>query len=141
MATLNMPAPQTTDAHQKSLGELFTDLTRDTATLVRQEVALATAEITHKASKAGQDIGKIAVGGALAYAGLIVVLIGIAIALAAAGMATWLAYLLVGVIVLAVGGFIAFQGLTALKSTDLVPRQTVETLKDDAKWVKEQAKP
>jgi hypothetical protein len=139
MATYDMPRMET-DPRDKSLGELFGDLTRDTANLVRQEVALARAELGQKAAKVGKDVGTIAAGGALAYAGLIVLLFGIAAALVEAGMIPWLAYVLVGLIVLVVGGLIAMQGLAALKQTDPVPHQTVETLKEDARWAKEQAK-
>ena len=142
MATYDMPttAPNTT-AREKSLGELFGDLTRDTATLVRQEVALARAELSEKAAKVGKDVGMIAAGGAVAYAGLIVLLIGFAAGLVAAGMTAWVAYVLVGLIVLAVGALVAWQGCVALKNVDPTPRETVETLKEDARWIKEQAKP
>jgi len=139
MATYDMPQVGT-DPRDKSLGELFGDLTRDTATLVRQEVALARVELGQKAAKVGKDVGTIAAGGALAYAGLIVLLFGIATALIAAGMSAWVAYVLVGLVVLVIGGLIAMQGLAALKHTDPVPQQTVETLKEDARWAKEQAK-
>lgn len=128
-------------ARERSLGELFGELTRDTAMLVRQEVTLARVELTDKATKVGKDVGTIAAGGAVAYAGLIVLLLGVAAALIAAGMSAWGAYVLVGLIVLAIGGIIAMQGLAQLKQADPVPRQTVETLKDDAQWAKEQAKP
>jgi len=139
MATYDMPRVEA-DPRDKSLGELFSDLTRDTTNLVRQEVALARAELGQKAAKVGKDVGMIAAGGALAYAGLIVLLFGIATALIAAGMNAWVAYVLVGMVVLIAGGLVAMQGLAALKQTDPVPHQTVETLKEDARWAKEQAK-
>jgi hypothetical protein len=134
-----MPAPPSTDPHQKSLGELFSDLTRETAMLVRQEVALARAEIGQKASRMGKDVGMIAAGGAVAYAGLIVLLFGVALGLVALGMAPWVAYLLVGLVVGAIGGLMAWQGMSGLKHTDPMPRETVETVKEDARWAKEQA--
>jgi fatty acid desaturase len=140
MTTYNIPASSAGEPQQKSLGELFGDLTRETATLVRQEVSLAQAELTQKATKAGKDVGMIAAGGAVAYAGLIVLLIGIALALVAAGLAPWLAYILVGAVVAGVGGYFTMQGLSSLQKIDPVPHQTVETLKEDARWAKEQAK-
>jgi hypothetical protein len=141
MTTYNIPASPVNDVQQKSLGELFGDLTRDTANLVRQEVSLAQAEMTEKATRIGKDVGMLAAGGAVAYAGLIVLLIGIALALVALGMAAWLAYILVGAVVAAVGGFFAMQGLAKLREVDPMPHQTVETLKADARWAKEQVKP
>jgi len=140
MATYNLPSTVAVESHQRSLGDLFSDLTRDTATLIRQEVSLATTEITHKATRAGKDIGVILAGGSLAYAGIIVLLFGIATGLIAMGMAAWLAYLLVGGIVAGVGGFLAMQALDKLKEIDLVPHDTVNTLRDDVRWAKEQVK-
>jgi len=138
MATYNMPAPSSADVQGKSLGDLFSDLTQETATLVRQEVALARAEISQKASRLGKDVGLIAAGGAVAYAGLILILFGVALGLAALGMSPWIAYLLVGIVAGLLGGSIAWQGVSGLKHADPVPHQTVETLKDDARWAKEQ---
>lgn len=122
----------------RSLGELFGDLARDTGTLVRQEVQLATTEMTHKASQAGRDVGALAVGGLIAYAGLLAILAAVIIALAAAGLPWWLAALLVGVVVAVVGAVLIQRGLGALKHLDLTPRQTVETLKEDTQWAKDQ---
>jgi len=138
MATYNMPAPSSADVQGKSLGNLFSDLTQETATLVRQEVALARAEISQKASRLGKDVGLIAAGGAVAYAGLILILFGVALGLAALGMSPWIAYLLVGIVAVLLGGMIARHGVSGLKHADPVPHQTVETLKDDARWAKEQ---
>jgi hypothetical protein len=133
-----MPASPNVDPQGRSLGELFSDLTRETATLVRQEVALARAEIGQKASRLGKDVGMVAAGGAVAYAGLILILFGVALGLVALGMAAWAAYLVVGIVVGVIGGLIAWQGMSGLKHADPVPHQTVETLKEDARWAKEQ---
>lgn len=124
---------------ERSLGELFGDLARDTGLLVRQEVRLATSEISQKATRVGQSLGALAVGGAVAYAGFLALLAALIIGLARLGMPWWGAALLVGLVVGGIGAFIVQRGLATLKSTDFVPRQTVETLKEDAEWVKEQA--
>jgi len=122
----------------RSLGELFGDLTRETTTLVRQEVELAKAEMTQKASAVGKDIGFLAIGGAVAYAGLLALVAAIIILLATIGVPWWLAAALVGVIVAGIGYLLIQQGLTALRRTNLVPSQTVQTLKEDAEWMKDQ---
>lgn len=129
-----------TQAHKddRSLAELFGDLARDTGTLVRQEVELATAEMTHKATRLGRDVGFLAVGGLVAYAGFLAILAAVVIALAAGGLPWWLAALLVGAVVAVVGAVLIQQGLNELKRTDLTPRQTVETLKEDTQWAKDQ---
>jgi hypothetical protein len=122
----------------RSLGELFADLARDMGVLVRQEVGLATTEMTHKATRAGRELAVLAVGGLVAYAGLLAILAAIVIGLAAAGLPWWLAALLVGVVVAVIGGALVQRGLAALKHADLAPRQTMQTLKEDAQWAKDQ---
>ena len=125
---------------ERSLGELFGDLARDTGTLVRQEVELAKTEMTQKASRAARDIGMLAAGGLVAYAGFLGILAAIVLGLVAAGLDAWLAALLVGAVVAAVGALLVQRGLSALKREELAPRQTVETLKEDAQWAKDQVK-
>ena len=125
---------------ERSLGELFGDLARDTGTLVRQEVELAKTEMTQKASRAARDIGVLAAGGLVAYAGFLAILAAIVLGLVAAGLDAWLAALLVGAVVAAVGALLVQRGLSALKREELAPRQTVETLKEDAQWAKDQVK-
>jgi uncharacterized membrane protein len=55
------------------------------------------------------------------------------------GLPLWASFLIVAIIVFAVGGFMAYRGYDKLRKTDLMPRQTVETLKEDAQWAKEQS--
>jgi len=123
----------------QSLGELFAALLKDTTTLVRQEMTLAKAELGEKAAKIGRNVGLLAAGGAVAYAGMLAVLVAIISLLAHAGMAWWAAALLVGVVVAAVGGFLISKGLNALKHEDLAPRQTLETIREDTQWIKDRA--
>jgi hypothetical protein len=123
----------------RSLGELFSELAQETSTLVRQEVNLAKTEMSQKASTAGKHVGVLAAGGALAYAGLLAILAGV-IALLNDIMPLWAASLLVGIVV-AVGGYILVRrGLDALKREDFAPRETIETLKEDQQWAKDQTK-
>jgi len=124
----------------RSLGELFAELARESSTLVRQEIDLAKAELTGKATGAAKDIGLVAAGGFVAYAGFLGVLAAIVIALAAAGLPWWLSALLVGAVVIGAGYFLIQKGLSALKHEDLAPRQTIESIKDDTRWAKEQVR-
>lgn len=124
----------------QSLGDLFGDLTRDMGKLVRQEVQLARTEMTQKASRASKHIAFIGAGGAVAYAGFLALLAAVIIILGTVGVPWWLSALLVGVIAAAVGYFLIMKGVDALKHMDMAPKQTVQTLKEDAEWAKEQAK-
>ena len=122
---------------ERSLGDLFSQLTHDLSTLMRQEVMLAKTELRQKASKAGKDVGFLAAGGAIAYAGFLVILAGIVLALGLV-LPWWASALIVGVVVAAIGYFLIRKGQTALKQADLTPKQTIETLKEDQQWAKEQ---
>lgn len=122
----------------RSLGELFSDLTREMSTLVRQEVALAKTEMTEKVSALGKNAAMLIVGGALLYAAFLALVATAIIALAYA-MPWWLAALIVTIIVAIIGGVMARMGLENVKKTQLAPTKTVETIKEDATWIKQQA--
>ena len=122
----------------RSLGELLGDLMQQTGTLVRQEMKLATTELSDKASRVGKDIGALAIGGAVAYAGFLALLAAIIIGLGQLGLTWWLAALIVGVVVVAIGGLMVQKGLTALKHQNMAPQQTITSLKEDQTWAKEQ---
>ena len=124
----------------RSLGELFAELIQELTTLLRQELLLARTELGQKAARVGRDIASVAIGGAVAYAGLLAIIASVIIGLADLGLPWWLSALLVGVAVALVGYFLIQRGLTALRREDLTPRQTIETLREDARFVKEQTK-
>ena len=123
---------------ERSLGDLFSELAEETSTLVRQEVALAQTELTEKATRVGKNVGFLVVGGAIGYAALLAVLAAVVIGLAVF-IPTWLAALIVGIGVGATAYFLMISpALEALKKTDLTPRETVRSLKEDAQWLKNQ---
>jgi Putative Actinobacterial Holin-X, holin superfamily III len=119
---------------ERSLGDLFAELSRETGVLVRKEVELATTEMTDKARVAGTHVGTVAAGGALAHAGLLVLLAAFVIGLAQLGVTPWLSALIVALVTMGVGYALVNKGLSNLKRTSVTPRQTVETLKETAKW-------
>jgi hypothetical protein len=125
---------------ERSLGDLFGDLSRQLSTLVRQEIDLARAEITGKVTAAGRDAVVMGAGIALAYAALLTLLGAAVLLLVDMSVTPWLAALVVAVVVGAIGGVLIATSRQALASRDLVPTRTVETLKDDAEWAKEQMK-
>ena len=127
---------QTND--ERSLGDLFGDLARDMGTLVSQEMALARAELTEKASLVGKDIAMLAVGGLVAYAGLLAIIAAVIFLLAAWGVPLWASALIVGAIVAVIGYLLVQRGISALKHQDLTPRQTIQSIKEDTQWAKEQ---
>jgi len=124
---------------ERSIGELFAELANETSTLVRQEVQLAKTEMTQKVTSASKHAGLLGAGGALAYAGLLAILAAVIIGLGQV-IPMWLSALIVGLVVVGVGYMLVQRGLQGLKSIDPTPRQTVETLKEDTEWAKEQTR-
>ena len=130
----NADAP---DARERPIGELVKDLAGQTSTLVRQEIALAQAELTSKGKLAGKGAGMLggaAVAGLLALGALTAALV----ALLDKAMDTWIAALIVMALWALVALVLAKAGQGALKrATPPVP-QTVETVKEDIQWAKTQ---
>ncbi len=122
---------------ERSLGDLFTELAAETGTLVRQEVALAQAEMTAKATRVGKNIGFLAVGGAVGYAALLAIVAGVILAFSYF-MPAWIAAMLVGLIIGVAAYFMISAALEELKRTNLTPEKSVESIKEDAQWLKNQ---
>ncbi len=123
---------------ERSLGELFSDLASETSTLVKQEVALAQTELTQKATKVGKNVGFLVVGGAVAYAALLAFIAALIIGLGQLLGNYWAAALIVGVVIGIAAVVMILSALSALKDTGITPTQTVETIKEDAQWLKDQ---
>ena len=133
------PRP-TVGGPEPSLGELFTRLTTDTGDLVRQEVALARAEMREMASTAARDGTRMGIALGLALAGVLALTAFVVVALGDLFDNYWLGALLVGVAFLAVGGFLAKSAVNDIKRRGLKPEQTMATLREGAAWAKEEAR-
>ena len=121
----------------RSLGELLSQLSRETSTLVRHEVRLVRAELSETAAEAGRNAASIAVGGFVAYAAFLALVFAL-ISLLAEVMEPWLAALLVAIVVGAVGAFLIMRGVNRFKEMNMVPQRTKETLEENAEWLKQQ---
>lgn len=126
------PSPAGADP---SLGELFRQLAQDSAALVRQEVALAKVEMRENLRSYTRDVAMIVVGGVLALIGALVLIAFLVVALGDVLDNYWLGALIVGVLFLAVGGFLTKKNLNRLKHDELRPEQTLQTLKEDKQWL------
>lgn len=123
---------------ERSLGDLFAELAQETSTLVRQEVKLAETELSQKAVRVGQSVGSLVLGGAVLYAGVLTLIAAVIIVLGELGLPWWLAALLVGVVAAGAGALLVARAYDALKRIDPVPHRTIESLKEDQSWAKEQ---
>jgi hypothetical protein len=139
------PPEKITD--RPSIGELIKELRDETTTLLRQEVALAKAEMNEKAAKLGRNAGYLGAGGVLAHAGALVLLLGVAAllyhGLVAAGLSHmvsgWLAPLIVGAVVGVIGYAMAQKAISTFKHESLVPEKTLESLKENQQWLQRKA--
>lgn len=122
---------------ERSLGELFDELTYEARTLVRQEVQLAKLEMSEKARDAGRDVTFLVMGGAIAYAGFLALVYAAILGLGEVVGNGWSA-LIVGVVVAGIGYLVLQKGLSDLKRVDPVPQRTLETLREDQEWMKRQ---
>jgi hypothetical protein len=133
----------TTPPENRSLISLVADLFRETSTLVHQEAELAKAEISEKVTEMGKGIAAIAIGGAILFAGFIVLLFaacnGLAMMLPEE-YAAWLAPLIVGLAVMVLGFIAVGIGKHELSGSNLTPSRTMESLRRDTQLVKEHVK-
>ena len=127
-------------ADDRSLMGLFSDLWREMSTLIHDELALAKAEMSEKASQVGSGVAAIAAGGAVLFAGFIVLLFAAVAGLALVlppEQAAWLSPLIVGAVVMIIGFIILAGGRRELKARNLAPQRTIESVRRDARLAKE----
>lgn len=122
---------------ERPLTTLFSELTQETISLFRKEIQLARSELTDKARQAGRGAAEIAAG-----AVLLLVALGALAAAAILGLAQvmqpWLAALIVGGGLALVGGIVVASGLANVRTGNLAPRRTMDSLRDNTRWAKEQ---
>ena len=124
----------------KPLGELVQDLSRQTSTLIRQEMRLAQAELTEKGRHAGKGAGMFGGAGLVALYG-----VGALIAAAILGLATviepWVAAAAIGVGLLLIAGILALTGKKEIDEMgEPKPEQAIESVQRDIDTVKARAK-
>jgi putative superfamily III holin-X len=131
-----MQSVETGALEERPLRDLISQLSRDGSLLLRQEVALAKQELSEKAGGISAAAASIAIGGLVLYAGVLALVAGLALLLALT-MPAWLAAVLVGVAVAAIGAVLLHQGTKKLGDLELNPKKTTESVKHDVEMVKE----
>ena len=124
-----------TSPPNRSLTDLFADLTSDIRTLFRQEVALVRAEVTEGATRARRGVTLMGIGAAMLLIGAFITAIAVAAILVALGLSEWLATVIVAVLLLGGGAACLKAGQSAL-APGVMPTKSVDAIKDNAASLK-----
>src|ERR1051326_2129757 len=124
--------------NENSIVGLVKELTHQSKAFIREEVQLAKTEISENLSSAGKDVAGMAIGGFIAYAGVIIFLGGIGVLLGFAFMRLGLEPLLaefiglgiIGLVVMGIGAGLLFGAKKALSKQTVAPKRTIETLQN-----------
>jgi hypothetical protein len=131
--------PDIHESHVRSgrpVAALLSDLAGETSTLVRQEIALLKAELSESLARIGLGAGALAAGGVIAFSGWLA-LVAAAILGLSYVLAPWLSALIIGIVVIALGAGLALFGKSRLKADALVPRRTLNSLREDEAWIRD----
>jgi hypothetical protein len=134
-----MSTHETNDLRERPIGEVASQLTHDLSLLVRQEVELAKAEMRQKGKIALPGLGMIGAAGvvALCAAGALTAFVVLVLATFLDG---WLAALLTALLLGGAAALLAVLGKERVEDAGTpIPEQTIETVKEDAQWMKERA--
>jgi hypothetical protein len=134
-----MSQKRSEELKERPLGELLGELSQGTATLVRQELDLAKAELTEKGKKAGAGAGMFAAAGVvgLLTLGAFTAFLILALALL---IPAWTGALVVAVVYAVIAGILGLRGKKKVQEASPPLPQTVETVKEDIQWAKTQTK-
>jgi uncharacterized membrane protein YqjE len=124
----------------RSLGELFSDLSQQTAELIRHEMRLAKAELSEKAADVGRHAMMIGAGVAFALAAVVAVAAAITLLLVDAGLAPWIAALITAAAMAVLAYVLAQSGISALKKKTIAPVETMHSLKETTQWLKNETR-
>jgi hypothetical protein len=126
----------TTSRSETSFFGLVRELREETQALIKEEVALAKTEMSEKMSCYTKNAISVAIGGFVAYAGAIVLFLGLGALLGHVfsnmGWAPHLAFGagwgIMGFLVLAIGGILIMKAVKTFSKSTLAPEKTIETI-------------
>ena len=133
----NLPAEERAPEEQ-SVARLVGDIVADAQKLVRQEIALARVELQEEWKKTKDAARGFTVAVVMGFVTVFIAGMAIAHILEAIGVTLWLSYVLVTVLYGGIAGTMLFRGTKAAKQIDFVPRQTVESMKENVQWIRNQ---
>lgn len=127
------------DVKGRSIPQLFRDFTSESSNLLRDELALAKAEMSEKISEVGDGISSLGAGALVLFAGFLVLLDAVVLLLmkVISPDNAWLSPLIVGGVVAIIGAIMLANGRSRMKARNLKPRETLAEVKRDGKLLKE----
>ena len=133
-------------SEEPSVGGLLKQLRDESTTLIRDEVALAKTEMRETAAVYGRNLGGLVAGALIGYAALVVILLAVGSLITEGligvdmdpAMAHFLGLAIVGIVVAMISAILVSKSLNRLKEESPVPERTVETLRNDKEWAKQQ---
>ena len=130
------PDPTEPKQPDKSLGELFGDLSQEFADLVRTQTELARSEMRAQADKAKRVAGAFGAAAITGYMALVMLSFAAAWGLSEI-VPEGIAFLIVGVLYAVAAAVLYVRGRDRAKVMSLVPQDTVESLKEDVQWARQ----
>jgi len=122
-----------------SVTELVSGLVSDAQQLVRKEIDLAKHEVSAEIGKVRQGAVALGIGAGMALIGAFLLAQMLVYLLNVLGISLWVSYLIVGGLFAAIGGILLMQGVNRMKQVDPVPHETIESVRKDVEWIKEQS--
>lgn len=120
----------------RSLGELFSDLSQQTSELIRQEMRLAKAELSEKFADVGRHAMMIGAAVAFGLAAVVAVTAAVVLLLIEIGVVPWIAAVITAALMGGVAFVLAQSGIAALRKKNLAPVETIHSLKETTQWLK-----
>jgi uncharacterized membrane protein YqjE len=120
----------------RSLGELFSDLSQQTGDLIRKEMRLARVELREKLSDVGKQTMMIGVAAAFGLAAVVTIAAAITLLLIELGVVAWLAAAITAAVMGLTAYLLAQSGMSALRRKSIAPVETIHSLKETTQWLK-----
>ncbi len=124
----------------RSLGELFSDLSQQTAGLIRQEMRLAKAEFSEKFSAVGRHAMMIGAAVAFGLTAVIAVAAATTLLMIDLGIQPWVSAAITGGVMCVIAFVLAQSGISALRKTTIAPVETMQSIKETTQWLKNETR-
>jgi len=122
-----------------SIAQLLGGIVEDAQLLIRRELDLAKQEVVTELDKVKQGATSLGIGiGLAAVGGIMLTLMLVYLLHEVADLPLWGSYLIVGAVLGGIGAFLLMSGVKRMKQVDPVPHETIDTVKEDIAWIREQ---